>query len=257
MKGYLVILIALSMVGCKRRQAILDNPSFCRIQNHKDLCKEVSNDKYEQLGDESLNLRFEYKSSVEGYRIKGKLLALRGLGAAMEGPCSLHFYNHSLGYSYRIFSEDYIDSFQPAIEGRDSLGEWIFNPHNIPNKNEYLQFRYHAMSPKEDGSPFFFEDVDFDGQKEILVFRTSPKRRYVHYYEVFKLIGKDSCVQLTYQPFIGFDSDHRGTDIVDHKNNTITRYWGDDTVLIFHFDRTENSLQFNYPCSIDTIIRVK
>lgn len=258
MKNYLLLFIVLLVFGCKSRQVVLDksksmipdSPYIANIHKIKGLSPQ-------EICDYSISFQFEYTRPIEGYKVKGKLLAYTAMtGAAIEGPCSLFFYNHKLGKGYHIYSEDYIDDFQPAIHGgKDSLYQWIFNPYNIPCKNGYLQFKYHATSPKEFASPFFFEDVDFDGRKEILIRRTSPLRPCVHYYEVFKLIGKDSSVQLTYQPFVGFYCDRGGTEIVNHENNTITGYWGDNTVLIYHFDRPENSDQFNYPCQVDTITK--
>lgn len=87
------------------------------------------------------------------------------------------------------------------------------------------------------GGPFVFEDVDFDGKDEILIRRTSPLRNSVHYYEVYKPVGADSCVLLNYPPFNGFYCDRCGWDEVSPEKNTITRYRSDHKMQVFWFHR--------------------
>lgn len=82
-----------------------------------------------------------------------------------------------------------------------------------------------------------FEDVDFDGKDEILIRRTSPLRNSVHYYEVYKPVGADSCVLLNYPPFNGFYCDRCGWDEVSPEKNTITRYRSDHKMQVFWFHR--------------------
>ena len=81
------------------------------------------------------------------------------------------------------------------------------------------------------------EDVDFDGKDEILIRRTSPLRNSVHYYEVYKPVGADSCVLLNYPPFNGFYCDRCGWDEVSPEKNTITRYRSDHKMQVFWFHR--------------------
>ena len=91
-----------------------------------------------------------------------------------------------------IFCEHYCD--ESSIPGwYDETGEYVFNP-GVGKTEGTLCFDYSTLQGEDDRGPFVFEDVDFDGKDEILIRRTSPLRNSVHYYEVYKPVGADSCV---------------------------------------------------------------
>ena len=173
-----------------------------------------------------------------GYRVEGRLFAFdtpQGLGNRLEGPCRLSFYNESTGCRYDIFCEHYCD--ENSIPGwYDETGEYLFNP-EVGNTEGTLCFDYSTLQGEDDRGPFVFEDVDFDGKDEILIRRTSPLRNSVHYYEVYKPVGADSCVLLNYPPFNGFYCDRCGWDEVSPEKNTITRYRSDHKMQVFWFHR--------------------
>lgn len=118
----------------------------------------------------------------------------------------------------------------------DETGEYLFNP-EVGNTEGTLCFDYSTLQGEDDRGPFVFEDVDFDGKDEILIRRTSPLRNSVHYYEVYKPVGADSCVLLNYPPFNGFYCDRCGWDEVSPEKNTITRYRSGHKMQVFWFHR--------------------
>lgn len=137
--------------------------------------------------------------------------------------------------SIRYFCEHYCD--ENSIPGwYDETGEYLFNP-EVGNTEGTLCFDYSTLQGEDDRGPFVFEDVDFDGKDEILIRRTSPLRNSVHYYEVYKPVGADSCVLLNYPPFNGFYCDRCGWDEVSPEKNTITRYRSDHKMQVFWFHR--------------------
>lgn len=185
-----------------------------------------------------ISFAFEYEPNVQGYRVEGRLFAFdtpQGLGNRLEGPCRLSFYNESTGCRYDIFCEHYCD--ESSIPGwYDETGEYVFNP-GVGKTEGTLCFDYSTLQGEDDRGPFVFEDVDFDGKDEILIRRTSPLRNSVHYYEVYKPVGADSCVLLNYPPFNGFYCDHCGWDEISPEKNSITRYHSDHKMQVFWFHR--------------------
>lgn len=185
-----------------------------------------------------ISFAFEYEPNVQGYRVEGRLFAFdtpQGLGNRLEGPCRLSFYNESTGCRYDIFCEHYCD--ENSIPGwYDETGEYVFNP-GVGKTEGTLCFDYSTLQGEDGRGPFVFEDVDFDGKDEILIRRTSPLRNSVHYYEVYKPVGADSCVLLNYPPFNGFYCDHCRWDEVSPEKNTITRYRSDHKMQVFWFHR--------------------
>ena len=196
-----------------------------------------------------VSFSFRYRQHVQGYRVEGRLLSFdtpQGLGNQLEGACLLSFYNDSTGCRYDILSEHYCD--ENSTPGwYDESGEYIFNP-EVRGAEGILLFDYEAGQE----APFLFEDVDFDGMAEILIRRTSPLRHSVHYYEVYKLIGKRGFVMLTYPPFDGFYCDHCTWDEVSQEQNTITRSYRDEEIM-FRFQRGTGISRFNFPYAVDTI----
>lgn len=196
-----------------------------------------------------ISFPFRYKQRVQGYCVEGRLLLFdtpQGLGNQLEGACLLSFYNDSTGCRYDILSEHYCD--ENSTPGwYDESGEYIFNP-EVRGAEGILLFDYEAGQE----APFLFEDVDFDGMAEILIRRTSPLRHSVHYYEVYKLIGKRGFVMLTYPPFDGFYCDHCTWDEVSQEQNTITRSYRDEEIM-FRFQRGTGISRFNFPYAVDTI----
>ena len=201
-----------------------------------------------------ISFSFEYEPNVQGYRVEGRLFAFdtpQGLGNRLEGPCRLSFYNESTGCRYDIFCEHYCD--ESSIPGwYDETGEYVFNP-GVGKTEGTLCFDYSTLQGEDDRGPFVFEDVDFDGKDEILIRRTSPLRNSVHYYEVYKPVGADSCVLLNYPPFNGFYCDHCGWDEISPEKNSITRYHSDHKMQVFWFHRRIGISGFNYPYAVDTV----
>ena len=196
-----------------------------------------------------ISLSFCYKQRIHGFRVEGRLMSFdtpQGMGNQLEGACLLTFYNDSIGCRYDIFCEHYCD--ENSTPGwYDESGEYIFNP-EVRGAEGILLFDYEAGQE----APFLFEDVDFDGMAEILIRRTSPLRHSVHYYEVYKLIGKRGFVMLTYPPFDGFYCDHCTWDEVSQEQNTITRSYRDEEIM-FRFQRGTGISRFNFPYAVDTI----
>lgn len=105
---------------------------------------------------------------------------------------------------------------------------------SITNNVVSLEYTYPKVKTNEcdfgtDEEPFFFYDVDFDGQKELLIVEIGKGQRWRNTFKAYKIVEdqvydvlEDDFHQITYkEPFVFFDS----ASTVNAETETIEINW--------------------------------
>ena len=126
---------------------------------------------------------------------------------------------------FYIYNESFSDSVLYYVNEQEVRDNMILELDHLPkSKNEYLSHN----------SPFFFSDVDFDGEEELIINNWKCGIRHCNTYDVYKITNND-VKQLTEAPFINptgkisnynseFDSVNKTITI--HKRTRSTYYGG-------------------------------
>ena len=126
---------------------------------------------------------------------------------------------------FYIYNESFSDSVLYYVNEQEVRDNMILELDYLPkSKNEYLSHN----------SPFFFSDVDFDGEEELIINNWKCGIRHCNTYDVYKITNND-VKQLTEAPFVNptgkisnynseFDSVNKTITI--HKRTRSTYYGG-------------------------------
>jgi len=126
---------------------------------------------------------------------------------------------------FYIYNESFSDSVLYYVNEQEVRDNMILELDHLPkSKNEYLSHN----------SPFFFSDVDFDGEEELIINNWKCGIRHCNTYDVYKITNND-VKQLTEAPFVNptgkisnynseFDSVNKTITI--HKRTRSTYYGG-------------------------------
>lgn len=126
---------------------------------------------------------------------------------------------------FYIYNESFSDSVLYYVNEQEVRDNMILELDYLPkSKNEYLSH----------SSPFFFSDVDFDGEEELIINNWKCGIRHCNTYDVYKITNND-VKQLTEAPFVNptgkisnynseFDSVNKTITI--HKRTRSTYYGG-------------------------------
>lgn len=107
------------------------------------------------------------------------------------------------------------------------------------NEQEYkngdlLHLDYYPKSPNEYLSrncPFFFSDIDFDGEEELVINNWRNGIRYCNTYQIYKIgEGYESLKPLVYPPY---DKINDYNTTFDPVRKTISGYWNDAASEIY------------------------
>lgn len=146
---------------------------------------------FKDLNIDNKRLFIRYNQPVEGYTVTGVCFPLAGYDRDRKheliGKAILHFeseYNH-----FDICNEYFSDSTLYYVNDQPFVNGQVLHLDYLPKKvDEYLGYN----------SPFFFQDVDFDGVKELLINNWRCGIRYSNRYDVYEI--EDWKAQLVTAP---------------------------------------------------------
>lgn len=135
---------------------------------------------FEDLNIDNKRLFIQYNQPVEGYAVTGVCFPLAGYDRDREhefvGKAILHF--ESEDNHFDIYNAYFSDSTLYYVNEQSFVDGQVLHLDYLPKKaDEYLGYN----------TPFFFQDVDFDGEKELLVNNWRCGIRHSNHYEVYKI----------------------------------------------------------------------
>ena len=152
---------------------------------------------FEDLNIDNKRLFIQYNQPVEGYTVTGVCFPLAGYDRGREhelvGKAILHF--ESEDNHFDIYNEYFSDSTLYYVNEQPFADRQVLHLDYLPKKaDEYLGYN----------TPFFFQDVDFDGIKELLLNNWRCGIRHSNHYEVYKIEDRKARL-LTAPPFDEMD----------------------------------------------------
>lgn len=160
----------------------------------------------------------KYNQPVNGYTVKVMCFPYNAYDKERDteiwGNALLCFEKND-GSKFYIYNENYSDSILYYVNKEPVRDGLILNVDYLPKKeNEYLS----------QNSPFFFQDLDFDGTEELVINNWRQAIRNSNTYDVYKVDGTFT-EQITTPPFYKIDNYMTEFDSI---NRTITTADGTD-----------------------------
>ena len=144
-------------------------------------------------------IHLHYKQKVKGYKVSVDFV--QSYSDLNFGKSILRFTkpNHSFQVYCDVFSdEQLIADDTPYVKSQKTInlaklkpGANIYLNYVKPKSGEYLS----------DSSPFYFKDMDFDGEDELVINNLEMGSRGYNTYDIFKVLGLDSPLRLMGLPF--------------------------------------------------------
>ena len=136
----------------------------------------------------------KYKSSVNGYNVVVEWLGADIIDESLAlGDVVIHFKKND-GTGFTVYHSCYWDEGLKVSDIK-SRGNKTIELEYIPKNDKYLATR----------SPFYFADMDFDGQDELVVVGWKGGRHYAHIYDVYDISGSGAHKKTT-PPFDTIES---------------------------------------------------
>lgn len=178
--------------------------TICKGQNQTDF--QNSERISVPLGFECFNqphIYIKYKQPINGYTVKVMWLQYGEVGNAL-------FCLEKQGVQYYYF----------AVKWTDKI---LYDKGNTYPNNTVIELDYTAKLESEeylsDDSPFFFSDVDFDGEDEFVINRYKSGSRDSNAYDVYDVTSYGYFIRKTEVPFTELEN---GQCKFDSKNKVIT-----------------------------------
>ena len=165
-------------------------------------------------------LRFNFEQAVEGYTVSVVWQPREETyGDQVIGPAILNFKKHSNNFS---LTNNYF-ALPRALFGDAEEGKWRMRMSDFPATVPYQTPTFEAKELSIE-APFAFVDVDFDGNKELLLTKNGAGQRSVDSYEVYLMDNGDlelAYLQITQEdPYRYLDALSR----IDLPNRELTIY---------------------------------
>lgn len=180
----------------------------------------------------------KYKQPVNGYTVKVMCSPYKAYDKERDteiwGSALLCFEKGDYEKFY-IYNESYSDSILYYVNEEPVKDGVIFNLDYLPKQeNEYLS----------QNSPFFFQDLDFDGTEELVINNWRTAIRHCNTYDVYKIDGTSTELTTT-PPFYKISNYMTEFDSI---NRTITTADGTDingnfVFQTYHIDKQNNQYQ--------------
>jgi hypothetical protein len=164
----------------------------------------------------------EYTNIINGYLVKVYWKPNAAKIEHIQGPAIIEFYNKVDSTSFTI-SNNYFSILKSKLLDKyseDSLGGVAFNQNNI--QLTYDEVKFDTNNFGSTNVPFFFMDLDFDKNKELIIAEVQNGQRMLTSFKVYQFA--DGYIQAdlfgtTYQePYISLDERTK----IDTLNKTIT-----------------------------------
>ena len=180
-----------------------------RANNQKD-------NKEQKKGDDKICIKLIYDEPIEGYMVTADWQPFEAMDCE-TGLITINFRNTSTGKEFQYINKEKFSSyhtdlitFADGFEGYKNGDTYTIQYVTKPNPFEESQIDYYL--------PFQFYDVDFDGEKELLI-NDYYQGQQGNYYDVFEIT--DSGLEAkTYPPFNDIDN----MTMFDSQNKIITSY---------------------------------
>jgi hypothetical protein len=129
-----------------------------------------------------------YRQKINGYSVKVDFV--RSYDDLDFGRAILSF--SKPGSEFKVYCDAFSDEkLSSAILEKTKVGETVNIDYVRPKKKEYLSSK----------SPFYFKDMDFDGEEELVVNNLNMGSRGYNNYDVFKVLEVDNPLRLIGLPF--------------------------------------------------------
>jgi hypothetical protein len=192
---------------------------------------------YEPKGypDSINNITVKYTNAIHGMKVEAKWEPIGSYGRSHMGEAIIKFTNIESGKSFSIYNSSFgintdkvkdLNIFWPEMEDNGGVyaDKLKFDRGTIHLEYEEPELKYNSDVLKrfyDFDVPFFFHDIDFDGNEELIVVLRSAGQRHSDIFKVYAL--KDGSLvdereQMTdIAPYIEID----GLSTIDIKNKTI------------------------------------
>ena len=128
----------------------------------------------------------KYKSSVNGYNVVVEWLGVEIIDKDLAfGDVLIHFKKND-GTGFTVRNNSYWDEGLNVSDIETSSNKTIELEY-IPKDDKYLATR----------SPFYFADMDFDGQDELVAVGWKGGRQYAHIYDVYEISDSSAHIKKT------------------------------------------------------------
>lgn len=188
-----------SLEKMKLYSSLLDSLPDIRRTKDVDATTYIEEDLIPSLpADEVIYLH--YRQKVRGYKVMVEYVPWPYDDIA-GGKAILHF--SKAGHSFDVYCDEFIDEQfipdnTPYVKSKKTInlsnvkpGAKVHLNYALPKSDEYLS----------DQSPFYFKDMDFDGEEELVVNNLRMGTRNYNTYDVYKVLHVSKPVKLKGLPF--------------------------------------------------------
>lgn len=144
-------------------------------------------------------IHLHYKQKVKGYKVSVDFV--QSYSDLNFGKSILRFTKPD--HSFQVYCDSFSDEQLIADDTPYEKSQKAINLATLkPGANIYLNY----VKPKSgeylsDSSPFYFKDMDFDGEDELVINNLEMGSRGYNTYDIFKVLGLDSPLRLMGLPF--------------------------------------------------------
>ena len=210
---------------------------FFGIQIH---AEESEKKEWWEYIDGSVKIKFQFKEILNHQFLVKGIWSPDGGESGYAGPAELVFkdiHNGSeskINISYFALGFGHFEGLDIVINKND---EWYFNP-NVNLDKTYLVNYYDldkvSLWNDEDGGrqpqPIFFEDINFDGKKELITLDWAAGQRHNHEFEMYQITTQGNQTKLT--PYYPTNEPVDSSTEFDRVNRTL-RTWSSGGACTF------------------------
>lgn len=187
----------------------------------------------DNFGIKPYHIFIKYNQPVNGYEVTVMcfpLVADKDREHEIVGKAIMKF-NSKDKPDFTIYNEFYSDSILYYVNEQEFKNEEILHLDYYPKKpDEYLSRN----------SPFFFSDVDFDGEEELIINNWRNGIKYCNSYQIYKIGEVSPFVEpLVYPPYNKMNDYNTEFDSANH---TITGYWEDGVAEKYKIENGKSTL---------------
>jgi len=203
--------------------------------------------------DGSVKIKFQFKEILNHQFLVKGIWSPDGGESGYAGPAELVFKDIHNGSESKINVEDFALAFG-HFEGLDIVlnknDEWYFNPNADLDKTylvNYYDLDRVSLWNDEDGrapQPIFFEDINFDGRKELISLKWAAGQRFNNEFDFYQISTQDNETKLT--PYYPIQNVLDSSTKFDRANKTIKSYEGGGACWNNYYTYKFENGKYNY-----------